>query len=123
MIHDIVNLCRHPVTIAEPDGALRYFSGTFSPARVLFQQSRMLFTADGIPVHAPPLMLGVDNLPPFDPERLLVVSRLTAIAAAHLLPERTDLVYPGSGIEDDPIRLTGSRGIDGVRALIRVAGT
>lgn len=100
-----------------PDGQTRTIPREAAAARIETRSGEQVSDADGVPILAPPRFVAIRNLPERAEGTLVIVSQLLAVAVAALLPDRTDVVYPGTAASDRPLRTQG--GIRGVRRLIR----
>ncbi len=74
------------------------------PVRIETAPSDQVDTIASVPVHAPPRVVRISNLPPQRPGVTIVVSQISAMGIAALHPDRTDVVYPGTGPADKPQR-------------------
>jgi hypothetical protein len=114
----IENRCPHAIRVSDGRGAQRVIARTYPAVRIETTPGPLLGYSDGIPLHAPPGWKGIVHLPEKRCGVLIVVSQIVALAVAALLPERTDVVYPGTGPKDG-VNRSADRGVMSVCRLIR----
>jgi hypothetical protein len=101
---EILNRTPHAIALIGGDGVTRIIEKTGSPVRIETEPSDQVDTVDTVPVHAPPRVVRISNLPPRQDSVTVVVSQIAAMGIAALHPERTDVVYPGTGPGDKALR-------------------
>ena len=93
----IINLTPHAICLFNEDGLSRIIDKKGPPARVTFVPGGDdIVSIDGMPVHPAPRFSAIENLPPPLPDTLYVVSQIVALVVAAVMPERHDVVYPGT---------------------------
>lgn len=114
----IINKTPHVISLKFEDH-LQIIEPTGPPVRVKTRLGRPVLTENGVTVHQPSRVTGLQHLPDLEPDTFVVISQITAMVAARLHPERTDLVYPATsayhGAERD------ERGVLSVMRLIRAS--
>ncbi len=113
----LVNLTPHPITLRREDGTDVTIPPSGTVARCQATPGRLV-TADGVPVPvAEPTTLGdVENLPEPQDGVVYITSMLVAQKAASM--GRTDVLSPGTGPADNPVRDEQGR-IVAVTRLVR----
>ena len=115
----IINLTPHPVTLRDPAGEDHVIEPSSPPARVSSEPGCMtdiLAEAGGVPVYSAPQWGEVVGLPP---ARDMVVYVVSALVASRV-PDRRDVVYPGTGPADGCVRDAAGR-VAAVTRLISAA--
>jgi hypothetical protein len=106
----LINLTPHPVTIFTADRKIQIPpSGDIARCFGDTARARRTVTVDGheIALVTDATTTTVTGLPPAEPDVLLIVSRLVALAA----PDRPDLVFPHTPVRDDTGRIQGCRAL------------
>lgn len=110
------NLTPHVISV-KTDGRISVLEPDGNAVRVKSRLGKVIVVEDGITIHGPARITGLQHLPDPQPGTLLVVSQITAAAVAQLHPERDDIVYPATskfhGAERD------TKGVKAVSRFIR----
>ena len=114
----IINATPHAIALIGRDGLTRIIENTRPPARIETAHGEEVGEIETIPIFSAPRFLRIANLPEWQPDVVVVVSQLVALAAAVLHPGRCDLLYPATGPADGAKRTP--KGVLAVRRLIRV---
>ncbi len=101
------------------DDMVRIIEPTGPPVRVKTRIGKPVYTENGVTVHAPNRITGLQGLPEPEPDTFIVVSQITALVAARLFPDRTDLVFPATSAYHGADR--SERGVMSVSRLIRAS--
>lgn len=100
----LVNLCPHPIAVRQQDGDIAILPKADRPARIKVTPGPKVGEVDGVAIHAPPIYGDVVNLPARKEGVIYIVSQLVALALASRGAQRTDVVFPGSGPHDNPLK-------------------
>lgn len=102
------NLTPHTLNIHLASGEVKELLPEPKPARVANSPGECAGELEGIPVYLPDMVGEVENLPPPQEGVWLVVSAIVAAAtaAAAVRPTR-DILVPGTGPLDSPVRKDG----------------
>ena len=114
----LVKMCGHPVSLIRTNGTRIDLPAADRAARVSFRPSQPIGLVDGVLVSGPPIDEAIYGLPPEFDDRMLIVSQMTALAVARLLPGRGDIVFPGTARCYQPIRADTGQ-IDAAVRLVR----
>jgi hypothetical protein len=101
---NIINRTPHAIALVGTDGATRIYEKTGAPVRIETAPSDQVDSISSVPVHAAPRVLRISNLPQRQEGVTIVVSQIAAMGIAAMHPDRTDVVYPGTGPADKPQR-------------------
>lgn len=116
----IENRCPHGVTLIDGEGRPRTYAAVRPAVRIETEAGPAVGLACGVPIHAPSRITGITNLPAKRAGTVIVVSKLAAMVIANRLPDRDDVVYPGSAPDEDAVRSADPRRrVLGVRRLVR----
>jgi hypothetical protein len=117
---EIVNRCPHGVTLIDSEGRPRTYEQVGPAVRIETEAGPAVGQASGVPIHAPSRITGITNLPPKRDGTVIVVSKLAAMVIGDRMPDRDDVVYPGSAPDEDAVRSADPRRrVLGVRRLVR----
>jgi len=112
------NRCPHGIAVVDKNGRRRLIERTEPPVRIETVSGCALGVVDGIALHASPWFKSIANLPPYRCDVIVIVSQIVALAVSVLLPDRDDVVYPGTAPNDGARRNPG-KGVVNVSRLIR----
>jgi hypothetical protein len=114
----ITNRTPHVISI-KYDDRVEILEPAGKPVRVKSRLGKPVWSENGLTVHSSSTNIGLQHLPPPEPDTLVVVSQIAALVAARLHPERTDVVFPATssyhGAERD------GRGVLTISRLIRAS--
>lgn len=116
----IENRCPHGVTLIDGEGRPRTYEEVRPAVRIETEAGPPVGLASGVPIHRPSRITGITNLPPKRKGVVIVVSKLAAMEIARQLPDRDDVVYPGSAPDENAVRSADARRrVLGVTRLVR----
>jgi hypothetical protein len=102
----LVNLTPHDIVLRDPCGVDHTIPPSGSVARVTSQpgiQTDILADYGGVPIYSAPVQGEVEGLPARNGDAIYIVSQVVAVQ----VPERLDVVSPGTGPLDGAIREGG----------------
>lgn len=97
---EIINRTPHAIALVGTDGKTRIIEKSGSPVRIETSPGACLGHVFTIPIHAPPTVVRLSNLPIRRENAIYVVSQIAAMGVAAFHPDRDDIVYPGTGPKD-----------------------
>lgn len=114
-----MNLTPHPVSVHKDDNTIEVIPPSLPASRVKVRPGVQVSTVDGVAIHGPPDYGEIAHLPEPSEGTVFIVSQITALALASRGYHRPDVVFPGTGSHDMPLR-DGRGALLAITRLVRV---